>query len=37
LGVSGNDLYYVTNGTNFVTTAMLGGELQNLSDIDWTE
>jgi hypothetical protein len=37
LGVSGNILVYAANATNLVITAMLGGELQNLSDIDSTE
>jgi hypothetical protein len=37
LSVSGNILSYAKNWTNVVITAMLGGELQNLSDIDSTE
>jgi hypothetical protein len=37
LGVSGNILYYATNVTNVVIPVMLGGELQNLGDIDSTE
>jgi hypothetical protein len=34
LGVSGNIVYYTTNVPNVVISAMLGGKLQNLSDID---
>jgi hypothetical protein len=37
LGVSGNVLSYALNWMNVVTSAMLGGELQNISDIDLTE
>jgi hypothetical protein len=37
LGVSGNIMDYGINGTSVVINAMLGGELQNLSDIDSTE
>jgi uncharacterized MnhB-related membrane protein len=34
LSVSGNYLYYIINAPNVVISAMLGGKLQNLSDID---
>jgi hypothetical protein len=37
LGVSGYILEYAMNWTNVAMAAMLGGELQNLSDIDSTE
>jgi hypothetical protein len=37
LGVSGNIVNYARNGTNVFITAMLSGELPNLSDIHLTE
>jgi hypothetical protein len=36
-GVLGNIMNYAINVINVVTSAMLGGELQNLSDIDPTK
>jgi hypothetical protein len=37
LGVSANILNYALFWINVVMSAMLGGELQNISDIDLTE